>query len=36
MQLKCIIARITHSCELAPKGLYKVGEENSNLIDFED
>ena len=36
MQLKCIVARITHSCELAPKGLYKPGEENPNIIDFED
>ena len=31
-----MIARITHSCELAPKGLYKPNEENANVIEFED
>lgn len=30
------MARITHSCELAPKGLYKTNEENPSLIDFEE
>ena len=34
MKLKCVVARITHSCELAPKGLYKPTEENPNVIDF--
>jgi radial spoke head protein 4/6 len=34
--LKCIVARISHSCELVPKGLYKVGEENPSIIDFEE
>lgn len=28
--------RITHSCELSPKGLYKVNEENPSILDFED
>jgi hypothetical protein len=34
--LKCIVARITHSCELAPKGLFKISEENPTQIDYED
>ena len=36
MQLKCVVARITHSCQLAPKGLYKPNEENANIIEFEE
>lgn len=35
-QLKCVVARITHSCELVPKGLYKPSEENPQVIDFEE
>ncbi len=34
--LKCVIARITHSCELAPKGLYKTNEENATVIEYEE
>ena len=35
--LKAQIVRITHSCELAPKGLYKISEENGiSTVDFED
>jgi radial spoke head protein 4A len=34
--LKCVIARITHSCELAPKGLYKLNEENPNILEIEE
>ena len=34
MQLKCVVARISHSCELAPKGLYKLNEENPSIVDF--
>lgn len=34
--LKCIVSRITHSCELAPKGLYKMNEENPTILEFEE
>ena len=32
--LKCVIARITQSCELAPKGLYKLNEENPTILEI--
>ena len=36
IQLKCVVARISHSCELAPKGLYKPNEENPTIVEFEE
>ncbi len=32
IQLKCVIARITHACYLAPKGLYRVTEADPTSI----
>ena len=31
-----MVARISHSCELAPKGLYKPNEENATIVEFEE
>ncbi|EGR33830.1 radial spoke head protein, putative [Ichthyophthirius multifiliis] len=34
--LKAQIVRITHGCELCPKGLYKLQDENDKEIEFEE
>jgi len=34
--LKAQIVRITHNCELAPRGLYTSLEDNPDEIDFAE
>lgn len=36
IQLKAQLSRITHALELAPKGVYKLNDENPKIIEFED
>lgn len=34
--MKCVIARITHACEITPKGIYKLNDENPAIVEFEE
>lgn len=34
IQLKAQLARMTHSLELSPKGIYKQNDENPKVIEF--